>query len=207
MQNKKRIPVIMILFFVANQTLVGSAMPDQNQAQNEFMNLKYFSSQLYLKGFARAISGQIFDYHSPHPEVRSALLSRATDGTMAVEWETESLPSNYRKSYATFIWIAGLGSNIAEMKFDFFIDDEYSLTFTSSKEKNWTITGKKNVELSFKTMMVDQYTDLFGYMYLKVPVEMLTPGKPMKLRAAMPGLWFFRKASKHKWNFRMNSHC
>jgi len=194
MRNPKRFPYIIMLFFVANHIWGEFAMPNQSQTKSEFINLKHFKSQRYLKGFARTISGQSFDYHSPHPDVRAALLSRATDGNMAVEWETESLPSNYRELYATFIWIAGLGCNIAEKKFDFFIDDEYSLTLTSSKEKNWTITGKNNVELSFKTMMVDQYTDLFGYMYLKVPVEMLTPGKPMKIKAvgeaAGSNAWF-----------------
>ncbi|HEX9970600.1 MAG TPA: hypothetical protein VGD14_00880, partial [bacterium] len=148
------------------------------------------------------------DYHSPHPDVRTALLSRATDGTMAVEWETESPPSNYREPSATFIWIAGLGSNIAEKKFDLFVDDEYSLTFTSSKEKNWAINGKKNVELSFKTMMADQYTDLFGYMYLKVPANILTPGKSLKLKvvgeAAGSNAWFmvFQERLEPKIDFQ-----
>ena len=198
--------ILTILFFSANQFLGVSAM--SNQLQDEFTNLKHFNSQSFLKGFARTISGQSFDYHSPHPAVRSSLLSRATDGTMGVEWETEPLPDNYRDATATFIWIAGLGSNIAEQKFDFLIDDEYSLTFTSSKEKNWTIKGKKNVELSFKTMMVDQYTDLFGYMYLKVPVDMLAPGKPMKIKvvgeAAGSNAWFmiFQESLEAKVDFQ-----
>jgi hypothetical protein len=176
-QRKILLLLITILFFAFNQFSGDIAMA--NQLQDEFMNLKYLSSQQYLPGFVGAISGQHFDYHSPHPDVRAALLSRATDGKMAVEWETESLPSAFKEPFAMFIWIAGLGSNIAEKKFDFFIDDEYSLSFTSSKEKNWVIKGENDVELSFKTMMVDQYNDLFGYMYLKVPAKIfrndLTP--------------------------------
>ena len=194
MQYQKKIPVIMMLFLLTKPFSVGYAMPYQKQTQDEFMNLKYLSSQQYLPGFTRAISGQDFDYYSCHPDVRSALLSRATTGTMAVEWETESLPANYQEAFATFIWIAGLGSNIAEKQFDVFVDDEYSLTFTSSPEKNWTIKGTNDVELSFKTMMVDQYTDLFGYMYLKVPAKILSPGKSLKLKvvgeAAGSNAWF-----------------
>lgn len=194
--------LIIIVFSAAQQSAKA------NQSQPEFMNLKYFSSQQYLIGFVEAISGQHFDYHSPHPDVRSALLSRATDGKMAVEWETESLPSNYQEQYATFIWIAGLGSNIGEKKFDLFINSNYCLTFTSTPEKNWAIKGTNDVELSFKTMMVDHYTDLFGYMYLKVPAEKMTYGKPLKIKvvgeAAGSNAWFmvFQERLEAKVNFQ-----
>jgi alpha-mannosidase len=194
MQEQRRsiFLILTMLSFVTNQFFGVFAMP--NQLQDEFTNLKHLISQQYLTGFTRAISGQNFDYHSPHPDVRAALLSRATDGKMAVSWETESLPSSYQEPFATFIWIAGLGSNIAEKKFDLFINDEYSLTFTSSPEKNWTIKGLNEVELSFKTMMVDQYTDLFGYMFLKVPAKILAAGKSIKLKvvgeAAGSNAWF-----------------
>ncbi|MCI0493762.1 hypothetical protein L0Z72_02050 [candidate division KSB1 bacterium] len=179
-----------------------------NQLQDEFMNLKYLSSQQYLPGFARSISGQDFNYYSCHPDVRSALLSRATDGKMAVEWETESIPANYRESFATFIWIAGLGSNIAEKKFELFLNDKYCLTFSSSPEKNWAIIGKNDIELSFQTMMVDQYTDLFGYMYLKVPAKILSPQKPLQLKvvgeAAGSNAWFmvFQERLEPKIDFQ-----
>ena len=208
MQKQKRtlFLILTILFFAANQFLEDTAMA--NQLQDEFMNLKYLSSQQYLPGFVRAISGQNFDYHSPHPDVRAALLCRATDGKMAVAWETESLPSNYQEPYATFIWITGLGSNIAEKKFNLFINDEYSLTFISSPEKNWMIKGINDVELAFKTMMVDQYTDLFGYMYLKVPVDIIEDGKPLKLKvvgeAAGSNAWFmvFQESLEAKVDFQ-----
>ncbi len=205
MQKQKRNLLILILFFTVDHFFVPSAT--SNQSQDEFMNFKYLTVKNFVPGFARTISGQDFNYYSCHPDVRSALLSRATDGTMAVEWETESLPSDYQEPTATFIWIAGLGCNIAEKKFDLFINDEYSLTFTSSKEKNWTIIGKQAIELSFNTIMVDQYTDLFGYMYLKVPAKMLSPGKSLKLKvvgeAAGSNAWFmvFKERLEPKIDF------
>ena len=103
MRKQQTAFVIVMLSFVTNLLMGGFAMPSQNQTKDDFFDLKYFSSHRYLKGFVKAISGQNFDYHSPHPDVRSSLLSRATNGTMAVVWETEPLPENYRDSYTSFI--------------------------------------------------------------------------------------------------------
>ncbi len=50
--------------------------------------------QPWLQGWARTISGQVLGYHSPYPDATTALLSRATDGKMAVEWETQPAPED-----------------------------------------------------------------------------------------------------------------
>ena len=39
------------------------------------------------------LAGETMSYHSPYPDITSALLVRATDGTMAIEWETEPVPA------------------------------------------------------------------------------------------------------------------
>ena len=49
----------------------------------------------WLKGYARTIAGESIGYHSPYPDVTTALIVRATDGTMAVEWETEPVPADF----------------------------------------------------------------------------------------------------------------
>jgi hypothetical protein len=80
-----------------------------------FMTLFFSSStpglaaeKTWLKGYQKTIAGETIGYHSPYPDATSALLVRATDGTMFVEWETEPVPADFKEPFATFIWMAGL---------------------------------------------------------------------------------------------------
>ncbi len=187
-------PILLwIMIDIAANFSLGIAASHQ-AASDEIMNLQPLGVSHYLPGFARTIAGQPIDYHSPHADVRTALLCRATDGKMTVEWETAPLPADYRQTEVSFVWIAGLGCNIAEKKFDLFVADQYCLTFTSASAANWSIAGQRDAELSFQTLMTDQYGDRFGYMYLKLPVDRLSPNQPLRLKVvgepAGSNAWF-----------------
>jgi len=139
----------------------------------------------WLKGYAKTIAGETIGYHSPYPEATSALLVRAADGTMAVEWETEPLPADFNQPFATFIWMAGLATQKGAHRFFVSVDGKPLLTFRTGKdatEKTWEMTGKGGSALSFKTTLVDQFQELFGFMFLKLPRSMLTPGRPVRLK-------------------------
>ncbi|MDZ7318821.1 MAG: hypothetical protein ONB11_06680, partial [candidate division KSB1 bacterium] len=181
-----------MMAMVANVSLCVTAA--RMAAADEVMNLQPLGKSDYLPGFVQSLAGQSIDYYSPHSDVRTALLCRATDGKMLVEWETAPLPADYRATEVSFIWIAGLGCNIAEKKFDLFIDGRYCLTFTSTRVANWSLKGKNDAELSFQTLMTDQYGDRFGYMYLKLPVNRLSPNQPLRLKVvgepAGSNAWF-----------------
>jgi len=139
----------------------------------------------WLKGYAKTVSGETIGYHSPYPEATSALLVRAADGTMAVEWETEPVPQNFDQPYVTFIWMSGLATQKGAHRFFLSVDGTPLLTFRTGKdatEKNWEMTGKGGSSLSFKTTLVDQFQELFGFMFLKLPRSMLRPGRPVRLK-------------------------
>ena len=145
----------------------------------------YAVEKSWLKGYKKTIAGETIGYHSPYPDATSALLVRATDGTMFIEWETESVPADFNEPYATFIWMAGLASQKGAHKFFLTVNGEPLFTFNSandSSEKSWEFPGKGEASLSFEATMVDQFQELFGFMFLKLPKSLLTPGQPVRIK-------------------------
>ncbi len=51
----------------------------------------------WLRGYGRTVSGMTLSYHSPYPDITSALIVRASDGTSSVEWETEAVPAGWAR--------------------------------------------------------------------------------------------------------------
>jgi len=175
--------LFLIILFACNKGI-------ENQVES---NLDQFWSDHLIAGFENKISGVEFNYHSPHPDVRSSLISRATDGKMVAEWQTAIVPEGFQLPKVTFIWISGVGANIDTKNFAVSINDEKWFTFQSSQKKNWSLSGPNNSELSFQTTFVDDYKDYFGYMYLKVPTS-IVKGKNLTIKVvgenAESNAWF-----------------
>ena len=141
----------------------------------------------WLRGYGQTLSGMTLAYHSPYPDITSALIVRASDGTSAAEWETEAVPDYWGGRPATFVWLAGLATGKGAHAFEFSIDGKPVLSFRTSADasrKEWRETGADGVTLSFKTVMVDQFDELFGFMWLDVPAALLRPGRPLRLKVA-----------------------
>ncbi|MEO6837607.1 MAG: glycoside hydrolase family 38 C-terminal domain-containing protein [Ginsengibacter sp.] len=140
-----------------------------------------------LKGYIKDISGENISYHSFHPYATEALLTRVTDGNKAIEWQTETIPANYKNNDVYFAWIAGYssGSSAADRHFDLYINNEKVLTFTTVAKKvlkSWSVKGLHNVELIFQQKSVDNINDVYGNMYLKIPVSNYKKGEPLLLK-------------------------
>jgi alpha-mannosidase len=139
----------------------------------------------WLGGYAKTLSGEILAYHSPYPGHIPALLTRATDGTMAIEWETDPVPRGFRGESATFVWMAGLVTGDGTRRFDLVLDGTPALAFTSVEDisrREWRVSGARGVNLSFRATMADQFDDLFGFMWLEVPRSLLRPGRALRLK-------------------------
>jgi alpha-mannosidase len=139
----------------------------------------------WLRGYGRTLAGAEMNYHSPYPDISAALISRASDGTMAVEWETEPIPPDWQGGPATFIWLAAHATGKGAHRFDVAIDGRPALSFRTSADasrREWRETGPEGVSLAFKTVMVDQFEELFGFMWLEVPAALLRPGRPLTVR-------------------------
>ncbi len=146
--------------------------------------------EFYLNGYRKALNGQVLMYHSSHPDAQAALLVRAQRETQSISWETDTLRAPVAGDFYNLIWLAGLeqagwGENKPSHKFELSINGEHWFTFKNYRDstaKNWTVAGKNGAELSFKASTVDKYGDLFGYMYLKLPVKDFKPGSPLVMR-------------------------
>jgi hypothetical protein len=150
----------------------------------------------WLRGYGRTVSGMTLAYHSPYPDISTALITRASDGGSAVEWETEAVPAAWGDRPATFVWLAGLATGKGAHRFELSVDGEKILDFMTSADssrREWRETGSGGIVLSFRTLMVDQFDELFGFMWLDVPAGRLRPGRPLRLRIAG------QKAGSNDW--------
>jgi len=156
--------------------IVGTTAPRQE---------KTLPPSPWLKGYAKTISGETIGYHSPYPDAGSALLVRATDGRMSIAWETEPVPAGFAAESATFFWMCGLATGKGAHRFTLEVDGTPRLDFRTGKddsERTWEIQGSDGVSLSFQTTMVDQFRELFGFMFLRLPRALFTPGSPVRLK-------------------------
>ena len=139
----------------------------------------------WLKGYAKMNGGETIGYHSPYPDATAALLVRATDGTASIEWESEPVPQDFGRPFATFVWMAGLATQKGAHQFFLSVDGRPLVTFRTGKdssEKEWTIAGNGGASLRFTATLVDQFQELFGFMFLKIPRSMIVPGKPLRFK-------------------------
>jgi alpha-mannosidase len=138
-----------------------------------------------LRGYGRTVSGMTIAYHSPYPDITSALIVRALDGTSAAEWETEAVPADWGARPAAFLWLAGLATGKGAHRFELAVDGRTAVVFRTSVDssrREWREAGADGVALSFQTVMVDQFDELFGFMRLEVPASLLKPGRPLRLK-------------------------
>ena len=61
----------------------------------------------YVSGYQSSVNGETIHYHSPDPDVDSALLVRGQDIAPSISWETDPMPE-VRSDFTQFIWMAGI---------------------------------------------------------------------------------------------------
>lgn len=134
-----------------------------------------------VNGFLKKSDGLDFSYHSSIPVAKEAMLIRAYDGKSTMEWETAPAPANQDKD-VTFVWLAGIGSSPGIGYFDVTVNGKLAFTFATDGTNEWNLKAINGMSLHFKNDMTDQHGDRFGFIYLKVPSQLLTSGQPLKIR-------------------------
>lgn len=164
------------------------ALPDSSAAASDSSASSQPAAQspppLVLSGYLADVRGATIDYHSPHPEAESALLARARRDVRAVSWLTDTVPASLAADTVEFVWIAGLAGSKGVHDFDFAIGGRHAFTFTSVRDsagRDWSVAGEDGARLSFRTTLVDQFQDVFGYMTLRLPRRATAPGSPLLL--------------------------
>ena len=135
-----------------------------------------------LNGFTSKISGTDFEYHSFIPGLRESILVRATSGKDMMEWETAAVPEKIAEKYATFVWIAAIGSSPGTAGMQLDVDGKQSFAFLTDGRDSWDITGEEGSSLSFRSVMTDQHGDHHGFMILRIPSVTVSRGRPLKLK-------------------------
>ncbi|MBL7828879.1 MAG: hypothetical protein JNJ57_19750, partial [Saprospiraceae bacterium] len=141
----------------------------------------------YLQGYAKEIAGKRFGYHSPLPQVNTALLIRGQADYVPIEWETEKIPADFAQPIATFIWMFGMDVVTTPSQFQLSINDRVWFDFNSASSSqlgNNRIYGIEGAILDFNVTMLDKYQDQMGFAILRIPATAATPGKPLKLKVS-----------------------
>lgn len=153
------------------------------------LDLPVFGKQHVINGYAKDIEGEVLSYFSVYPEhATTALLTRCTDGTKAIAWETAALPLERRNlPYYYFSWIAAHNSTTSggDRSFDLYINDTKALTFTthhSTTPGSWSAAGTDSTKLVFEFSKMDRHGDAHGFAHLRVPRKFITPGQPLRLK-------------------------
>lgn len=144
-------------------------------------------ADVWNSGFSKAISGEALTYTSAFPDyVNQALLTRTTDGQMAITWQTGKA-SNPKNGYYYFRWVAAhsSGTSGGDRNFDFYINGKKQLTVTTlpkNQRPNWNFANVDSVKLSFVKVRSDAANDAHGFAYLRVPERLVQANQPLTLK-------------------------
>ncbi len=139
----------------------------------------------YFQGFREEISGTSFGYHSPFPDVNTALLVRGEENYKPIEWRTEIVPENYKGKFITFAWVFSMDVTSDPVKYHLFVNGKSWISFTNSRISETgprLISGKQGAELNLNTTLLDRNKDQMGFAILKLPVKAIEPGKSVILK-------------------------
>ncbi|MEN8119888.1 MAG: glycoside hydrolase family 38 C-terminal domain-containing protein [Bacteroidota bacterium] len=142
-------------------------------------------SQEYLNGYKEEVSGKRFSYHSPLPDVKLSLLSRARSDYAPIEWKTETVPENYKGKTVSFIWLYGTDVLAESQGFEMYINNEKYFHFSNpvdNKEEKRSFKNKNGAELSFIRTMIDKHGDQMGFAVLKIPRKNIMPGEQVNIK-------------------------
>lgn len=193
-------------------TVTISLIYVQANAQDEGIQRTFglaSQAKLYFEGFQKNIGKNEFTYQSLRDDVTVSLLTRCSDGTMAIEWETAILPAEFAGDGAGFLWMAAVDHTTVGKKFDVFINNKLRFTFISSSQQEREFSNAEGGKLGFTTISTDQHGDFHGYMWTWLPESWLEPGKPQTIRivgeAAGSNSWIIVYQSKDALSFLLNS--
>ncbi len=198
---KLKIYITLLLIFV-----IGSGNAQSNLTKDMFQLAA--NSQSWFEGFQKNIGGNEFSYGSFRSDVSKSLITRCTDGKMAIEWETAKFPSDWQETTVGFLWIASLDISTENLFFDVYINGEKRFEIPTSTQKNWTLESDGG-ELSFLTVETDQNDDVCGYMSLEAPVSWFKKGESQTIkivgRASSSNAWIIVFQADDALHFLQNS--
>jgi len=181
--NARRIVILAGIILISVLMLPGQ-LHAQRKKVTAYPQKIADKSLVIVNGYGKDISGEKINYHSCHPEANSALLVRCENATQRIEWETVAAPVG--ADTITFAWIVGYSARTSKTDhtYQVYINGKKYFTFvteTGGKSGDWSVKGLENTELRFKFGMADKLNDQFGYMFMKIPRNILNADGKIKI--------------------------
>ena len=173
----KRIRSLIAIFLLL--TITVSAQ-DDDFLKNQIRFLEQIKGS--YEGFQTSECKNIISYHSLRNDVTDGLLTRANNGSMEIEWETQVIPNYFKADGAWFVWLAAIDITDKKVKFDVFIDGIKRFNFPSGTKKSFSLTHSDGGILKYQSFDSDQHGDSHGYMTMYAPKSWLKSGKPLSIK-------------------------
>ncbi|MCK5774728.1 MAG: alpha-mannosidase [Bacteroidales bacterium] len=151
---------------------------DQLKKQIQFLELIKNS----YEGYKSSECKNTISYHSQRTDITEGLLTRATNGSMEIEWQTQAIPNYFKADGAWFVWLASIDITEKEVNFDVYVDGVKRFTIPSGKKTSWSLTLADGGILKYQHFDTDQHGDSHGYMTMYAPKTWLKNGKPLSIK-------------------------
>lgn len=203
MVKKWFLPALLIAF----NLISGTSEAQDRSIHHTFQLAK--RAQNYFEGFQENTGNNQFSYPSLRDDVTSSLITRCTDGTMAIEWKTATLPWVITSDTVGFLWMASADHTTEGKKFEIFINGVPRFTFISSGQQQKEFRNKDGGTLGFSGISGDQHGDYHGYMWIWAPKDWFEAGQPQTIRivgeAAGSNSWIIVYQAKDALSFLLKS--
>ena len=194
----------LVLLFIS---LISYSARAQDQSIQRTFKIAALAKS-FNEGFQRNTGKNEFSYQSLRDDVTESMLTRSTDGTLAIEWETSPVTQSI-KAGAGFIWLAAVDHTTEGKKFSVYINDILRFTFISSGNPEREFAGEDGGKMGFTGISTDQHGDFHGYMWTWLPESWLIAGKPQSIKivgeAAGSNSWIIVFQAKDALAYLLNS--
>ncbi len=169
-----------LLLVIILSSTQSPAQLKESIERNAFL-LRAFSG--CLEGFDAAISGEVITYPRLREDRADALISRATTGTMAIEWKCANVPPRVSGKEITLVVSAGILTRPGiALKFELSVNDVPRVVFSTTDTSYWQAGDPGGVRLTFDGVVRDQHNDAFGYLRIQIPAGLVVPGEPVRFK-------------------------
>lgn len=194
---------ILILFI----SLISFSSGAQDQSIQRTFKIVALAKS-FNEGFQKNIGKNEFSYQSLRDDVTESLITRCTDGSLAIKWETSPVTNNIKEG-AGFVWLAAVDHTTEGKKFNVFVNDILRFTFISSGNPEREFAGNDGGKMGFTGISTDQHGDFHGYMWTWLPESWLIAGKPQTIKivgeAAGSNSWIIVFKAKDALAYLLNS--
>jgi len=156
-----------------------------NAQDDDFLEEQYEYLQTIkgsYEGYQSSDCKNIISYYSLRSDIQDGLITRANNGSMEIDWQTQTLPPEFKDDGAWFVWIAAIDITDKKVNFELFVDGVKRFDIASGEETSWTLNHPDGGVLKFRSFDADQHGDSHGYMTMFAPKTWLRAGKPLHIK-------------------------